>query len=64
MCTLRVNDVNYHKFSHGAVSYAHNEKNVSVMLEWLTFLRTVFILFINYIIIVKYVLQILRNNII
>ena len=34
MCTLSVNDVNYHKFSHGAASYMLNEKNVNVMLEY------------------------------
>ena len=28
-----VSKVNYHKFSHGAVSYTLNEENVNVMLE-------------------------------
>ena len=29
----RENDVNYHKFSHGAAFYAHNGINVIAMLE-------------------------------
>ena len=33
MCTLSVNDVNYHKFSHGAASDTLNGKNVNIMLE-------------------------------
>ena len=35
MCTLSVNDVNNHKFSHGAASYMLNGKNVNIMLEFL-----------------------------
>ena len=35
MCTPSVSDVNYHKVSHGAAFYAHNKKNVNVMLELL-----------------------------
>ena len=34
MCMLRFNDVNYHKFSHGAASYMLNGRNVNVMLEY------------------------------
>ena len=33
MCTLRVSNVIYHKFSHGATFYMLNGKNVNVMLE-------------------------------
>ena len=33
MCTLSVSNVIYHKFSHGAVFYTLNGKNVNVMLE-------------------------------
>ena len=33
-----VSNVIYHKFSHGAVSYTLNGKNVNVMLELLFFL--------------------------
>ena len=33
MCTLRVSNVIYHKFLHGAAFYTLNEKNVNVMLE-------------------------------
>ena len=33
ICTLSVNKVNYHKFSHCAASYMLNGKNVNVMLE-------------------------------
>ena len=35
MCTLRVSNVIYHKFSHGAAFYTLNGKNVNVMLELL-----------------------------
>ena len=31
MLKLSVNDVNYHKFSHGAASYTPNGKNVNVI---------------------------------
>ena len=37
MCTLSVDDVIYHKFSHGAASYTLNGKNVDVMLEYAFF---------------------------
>ena len=33
MCTLSVNDVNDHKFSHGAASYMLNGKNINIMLQ-------------------------------
>ena len=33
MCTSKVSDVIYHKFSHGAAFYTGNGKNVNVMLE-------------------------------
>ena len=33
MCTSSVSNVIYHKFSHGAVFYTLNGKNVNVMLE-------------------------------
>ena len=33
MCTLRVSNVIYHKFSHGAAFYTLSGKNVNVMLE-------------------------------
>ena len=33
MCTLSVSNVIYHQFSHGAVFYTLNGKNVNVMLE-------------------------------
>ena len=33
MCTSSVNDVIYHKFSHGAAFYTFNGENVNVMLE-------------------------------
>ena len=34
-----VNNVIYHKFSHGAVSYTVNGENVNVMLEYLKILN-------------------------
>ena len=34
MCTLSVNNVIYHKFSHGAAFYTLNGENVNVMLEF------------------------------
>ena len=34
MCTSRVSNVIYHKFSHGAAFYTLNGKNVNVMLEY------------------------------
>ena len=34
MCTLSVSNEIYHKFSHGAVFYTLNGKNVNVMLEF------------------------------
>ena len=34
MCTLSVNDMNNHKFSHGTASYTLNGKTVKVTLEY------------------------------
>ena len=34
MCTLRVSNVIYHEFSHGAAFYMLNGKNINVMLEY------------------------------
>ena len=33
MCMLSFSNMIYHKFSHGAVSYTLNGKNINVMLE-------------------------------
>ena len=44
ICTLSDNDVNYHKFSHGAASNTLNGKKVNVMLK----LRNNFSLPVNY----------------
>ena len=38
MCTLSVNEVIYHRFSHGAASDALNGKNINAMLELLIIL--------------------------
>ena len=37
MCSLSVNNVIYHKFSHGATFYTLNGENVNVMLEYAFF---------------------------
>ena len=34
MCTLRVSNMIYHKFLHGAAFYTLNGENVNIMLEW------------------------------